>query len=190
LISNHHLAATCSLGLAVAEFLVCDGGGYARTVITAAQILGRALADHGLTPQAADRGFTTCHQLWVRTTPAGIGAAIAANRLEAAGIAVNVLTDLPGLHGEPALRLGTAEAVWQGLTPDDMAEVAKLITDAVFARRPAGQIAERVAELRAHRVSPYRLPAATPDAELTFRLVTSALASLEKSPGIERVAVP
>jgi glycine/serine hydroxymethyltransferase len=97
--------------LALAEWVLCDGPGYARTVVAAAQTLARALHARGLTPQAAELGYTAGHQLWVRTTLTGVDAVTAADRLYQAGIHVNVLDDLPGLCGEPALRLGTAEPV-------------------------------------------------------------------------------
>ncbi|BCJ61583.1 hypothetical protein [Micromonospora endophytica] len=159
MISSHHLAGVCSLGLALAEFTLTDGPRYARTVVATAKVLAAALAAAGLPPHAADLGYTGCHQLWLDTTPAGIDARTAAVRLDAAGIHVNVLDDLPGLAGTPTLRLGTAEAVTCGLDPDDMPYLAALMTAAIRATRPTTAIAADVAALRAARTSRYRLSA-------------------------------
>lgn len=177
-ISNHHLAATCSLGLAAAEFLACDGTGYAHTVLAAAKALGHALHASGLTPQATDRGITASHQLWIRTTPSGIDAPTAAERLYQAGIAVNVLPDLPGID-EPALRLGVAEAVYQGLTIDDMAQLADLIVCAILDPTAATAVASQISDLRATRRSPYQLP---PDEGITDAL-GRLLTPLHDAPG-------
>ncbi|MGH3379428.1 MAG: hypothetical protein ACRDP6_32315 [Actinoallomurus sp.] len=157
MVSNHHLGAACALGLAAAEFIAADAPDYAAQTITAAQALGAALADHGLQPQAAEHGYTATHQLWLDTTRAGVPGTHAGHRLYEAGFHVNVLTDLPGLAGRSALRLGTAEAVACGLNATDMPQVAALLTDAILARRPAHAIAGDVAELRANRTSRWQL---------------------------------
>nr|WP_277350205.1 hypothetical protein [Nonomuraea sp. FMUSA5-5] len=157
MISNHHLAVTCALGLAAAEFLAADPLGYSRQIIASARLLGAHLAERGLPPEAAERGYSGGHQLWVDSARAGVDADTAARRLDEAGISVNVLTDLPGMQGRPALRLGVAEPLSVGLTTDDMPLVADLVTAAVFARRPADVIAEHVAALRAARVPRWRL---------------------------------
>ncbi|MEV0623677.1 hypothetical protein AB0I81_60895 [Nonomuraea sp. NPDC050404] len=157
MISNHHLAATCALGLAAAEFLAADPQEYAQQVIASARLLGGHLAERGLPPAAAERGYSGGHQLWVDSSIVGVDAVTAGRRLDEAGISVNVLTDLPGMQGRPALRLGVAEPLSVGLTADDMPLVAELLTAAVFSRRPADLIAEHVAALRAARVPRWRL---------------------------------
>ncbi|MFJ8478467.1 hypothetical protein [Kitasatospora sp. NPDC094011] len=157
MVSNHHLAPACALGLAAADFIAADPAAYAAEVIAAAQALGQALHKSGLVPEAAERGYTATHQLWLNTTPAGVDDREAHRRLTAAGIHANVLTDLPGLAGTPALRLGTAEAVGAGLTVQDMDQVAELIADAVHDRRPADVIASDVAGLRGARTGRWQL---------------------------------
>ncbi|GHH80474.1 serine hydroxymethyltransferase [Kitasatospora indigofera] len=153
MVSNHHLAPTCALGLAAADFLAA----YAADTIAAAQALGQALHQRHLVPEAAERGYTATHQLWLNTAPAGVDGREAHRRLTAAGIHTNVLSDLPGLAATPALRLGTAEAVGAGLTVQDMDQVAALIADAVHDRRPADVIAGDVADLRAARAGRWQL---------------------------------
>ena len=155
LISSHHYAATCALGLSLALFAP-TARTYATTVITNARTLGAALHQRGLTPEGAAFGFSRGHQLWVRTAPHGIPAATAADRLYAAGIRTNFLTDLPRI-GEPALRLGVNEATWLGLTPADMPDLADIITGAVLGDRPPHHYADQVAELR-NRHPPTPLP--------------------------------
>ncbi|MFD5616474.1 hypothetical protein [Kitasatospora sp. NPDC127060] len=157
MVSNHHLAPTCALGLACADFLAADPAAYATDTIAAAQALGQALHKNQLVPEAADRGYTATHQLWLNTAPAGVDGREAHRRLTAAGIHTNVLTDLPGLAGTPALRLGTAEVVGAGLTVQDMDQVAELIADAIHDHRPTAAIAADVANLRAARTSRWQL---------------------------------
>ncbi|WFE53024.1 hypothetical protein [Micromonospora sp. WMMD1155] len=174
MISSHHLAGVCSLGIALAEFILTDGPGYARTVVAAAQALGAALAAAGLPPQAAELGYTGCHQLWLDTTPAGIDAPTAAAQLDDAGIRVNVLDDLPGLAGKPALRLGTAETVTVGLDAADMPYLAALMTAAIRSTRTATAIAADVAALRQARTSVHQL---APDAS-SYRRAADLVATI------------
>ncbi|WP_113705253.1 hypothetical protein [Nonomuraea lactucae] len=185
MISSHHLAAVCSLGLALAEFVACDGPGYAREVVAAAKALGAALDAAGLTPEAAEHGYTGCHQLWARTDGTGVDAVSAAERLERGGIHVNVLNDLPGTDGEPALRLGVAEPIAVGLTAADMPQVAALIAAAVSGARPSTTIARDVAALRAARTRRHQLP---PDSPLLARADELARAALSVSDPIAGLA--
>jgi glycine hydroxymethyltransferase len=172
MVSSHHLAGACALGIALAEFLACDGAGYAHAVLAAARGLGAELAARGLPPEAAADGYSGGHQLWVRTSPAGVPATLAAERLDRAGIRVNVLTDLPGMHGEPALRLGLAEATYLGLRPRELPLVAELVTDAVHARRPTTVLARQVAALRRSLTSPYQQPLTGQPAAQARRILT------------------
>ncbi len=167
-ISSHHYGATCALGLSLALFAQ-RGPSYARTIVANARTLGAHLADRGLPPEGAAFGYSQGHQLWVRTTPHGIDAATAADRLHAAGIRANFLTDLPGID-EPALRLGVNEATWLGLTPAETGELAGIITAAILATRPAPELAAQVAALRG-RLPGQGCPPGTP--ELARQIIRS-----------------
>jgi glycine/serine hydroxymethyltransferase len=177
LISSHHLAGVCGLGLALAQFVLADGPSYARTVVAAARSLAAALAAAGLVPEAAERGFTGCHQLWLDTSRASIDAPTAAVRLDAAGIRVNVLDDLPGFDGRPGLRLGLAEAVTVGLDPDDMPYLGALMTSAIRGTRPAPAIAADVAALRHARTSRYDLADDSPVKRRAEQLIAAVHAT-------------
>ncbi|MEV7928553.1 hypothetical protein [Kitasatospora sp. NPDC088779] len=163
IVSNHHFGSVAALGIALAAF-ADRADTYARTVIETARALGKELAALGWDVAGAEFGHTRTHQLWVTTDPR-LPARRAAERLYAAGIRVNWLTDLP-LPG-PALRLGLAEAVWRGLGPGNMAHAAQLIDQALTRARPADRIAADVAELCAGERFPF---AARPDSAATARL--------------------
>lgn len=158
LIASHHLAAVCALGLALAEFQSRAGSAYAHAVVRTARALGGALAEAGLTPQAADRGYTGGHQLWVDTRPAGVDAAVAGERLAAGGIDAEIRHDLPGLRGVAALSLGVAEAVHAGLDETHVTRLATLMALAIRDPDARDRVAFEVRALRQHLHSPYILP--------------------------------
>ncbi|MDR7276689.1 hypothetical protein [Catenuloplanes atrovinosus] len=162
LIASHHLAAVCALGLALAEFQSRAGLAYARAVVRTARALGGALAAEGLVPQAAERGFTGGHQLWVDTRPAGVDAAVAGERLAAGGIDAEIRHDLPGFGGVPALSLGVAEAVHAGLGEQQAGRLAGLIALAIRDPEARDRVAFDVRALRQHLHSPYVLPTPPP----------------------------
>ncbi|MFF2618794.1 hypothetical protein [Kitasatospora sp. NPDC058046] len=163
LISSHHFGSVAALGLSLAGF-ADRAGDYAHTVVACARSLGKHLASAGWDVAGADFGHTRTHQLWVTTTPR-LSARAAAERLYAAGIRVNWLDDLP--LGDPALRLGLAEAVWCGLTPSDMPFLAQLIDQALTGAREPADIAADVAVLRTGDPHPF---AAHPDEAATAAL--------------------
>jgi glycine hydroxymethyltransferase len=158
LIASHHLAGVCALGFALAEFQSRAGERYARAVLHTARALGSALDAEGLTPQAAERGFTGGHQLWLDTRPTGVDAAVAGERLAAGGIDAEIRYDLPGLGGAPALSLGVAEAVHAGLSAPPTPRLAGLIALAVRDPEARDRVAFDVRALRQHLHSPYVLP--------------------------------
>ncbi|MFG1879584.1 hypothetical protein ACGFIV_32600 [Sphaerisporangium sp. NPDC049003] len=158
LVSNHHIGAVAALGLSLAAF-ADQAGAYAHAVVATARSLGKELAHAGWEVAGAEFGYTRTHQLWV-TTPR-LAAREAAERLYAAGIHVNWLSDLP--LKQPALRLGLAEAAWTGLTPADMPRLAAIMTSAVEGERPPVDLARQTAELRSTLAYPFA-PALTRDA--------------------------
>lgn len=154
MISSHHFAASLALGLALLEFKECGGAEYARTMIDNTQELGRQLYDRGLGVYAVERGFSAGHQLWIRTAPLGVDAFEASDRLYAAGIRVNVFSELPGIN-EPVLRVGVNEATYHGFEPAQMPELSDIFTAAIQGSTPSEQLAERVHALRASRRMKY-----------------------------------
>lgn len=164
-ISSHHYGATCALGLALALFAErCPG--YPRSIIANARALGACLADHCLPPEGATFGYSKGHQLWLRTAPHGIPAAAAAGRLHDAGILVNFLDDLPGIP-EPALRIGVNELTWLGLQPDDIPELASIMTRAILGTAASRELAAHTARLR-HRLPRSPIPDPLRDLAVTL----------------------
>lgn len=168
MISSHHFAATLSLGIALLEFKECGGDVYAANIVSNTKELGRCLYRLGLGVEAADRGFSCGHQLWIRTSVSGVDAYEASDRLYQAGLRVNVFPNLPGLP-EPVLRLGVNEATYHGLQEHDMAELADVFAAAVLNRDSASSLAERVAALRGRYRRPYSFP--SDDARLLPRIM-------------------
>ncbi|MFJ4774047.1 hypothetical protein ACIP88_33900 [Streptomyces uncialis] len=144
MVSSHHFAAVAALGLSLAAF-ADHAGPYARAVTVNARRLGKELAHGGWALAGADFGYTRTHQLWVTRTHLAT-ARDAAGRLYEAGLHVNWLTDLP--VGEPALRLGLAEATWLGLNAEDMPRLAQIMTAATDGSVPLDELAARTAALR------------------------------------------
>jgi glycine/serine hydroxymethyltransferase len=146
LISNHHFAATVALGIALLEFREF-GPAYTRAVLDHTRRFGRLLTERGLTVVAADRGYSAGHQLWLDTEADGVPAKTAAARLSAAGLKVNFMAGLPGFTGQ-GVRIGLNEATYQGLSGEDIDELAEVFTAAVQNTAPAARLAERTAALR------------------------------------------
>lgn len=159
LVSSHHFGATLSLGMALLEFQEF-GPAYARAVVGHTRGFAGLLAERGLTVCAADRGYTAGHQLWLDTERDGIAPGLASDRLYAAGLRVNFMAGLPGFTGQ-GVRIGLNEAAYQGLTEEDLPELADVFAAAVRHELPAAGLADRVAALRAARTP---LGAALPEA--------------------------
>lgn len=166
-----------SLGLALLEFDQCGGAVYAARVIDNSRLLARLLQERGLPVQAAERGFTAGHQLWLRPALVGVDARVVGERLYQAGVRVNVLDDLPRIP-EPALRIGVNEPTWLGLGPNDLEELAEVFTAAVFGKRATALLRTQVAALRRRTHSPYQFPIHQgPVGELVDALLDFAMTS-------------
>ncbi|MEV4504242.1 hypothetical protein [Streptomyces klenkii] len=147
LISNHHFAATISLGIALLEFRDFGGAEYAHAVVSNTRRFGGLLTERGLTVAAADRGYSAGHQLWLDPEADGVPARTASDRLFAAGLRVNFMAGLPGFTGQ-GVRIGLNEATYQGLQGEDFTELADVFAAAVLDTAPAASLARRTAALR------------------------------------------
>ena len=161
MISSHHFAATISLGIALEEFKECDGPRYAANIVQNTKALGRHLYDLGMGVEAPERDFSCGHQLWIRTSPSGVDAYLAGDRLYQAGIRVNAFPELPGIP-ERVIRIGVNEATFHGLELDDMRELAEIFVAAVLDQKDSKQLAARVAALRARYVRPFCFDSSDP----------------------------
>ena len=147
--SNHHLHAMAALAVSLAEHLEF-GGAYARQTVANARALAGALHERGFDVLGADLGFTRSHTVAVRVTGEGGGAEVA-RRLADAGIITNKNL-LPGDKSPKhpgGIRLGTPEATRVGMTEREMGAIAELFDDLLHRGRPAEEVRERAAELKA-----------------------------------------
>ncbi len=147
--SNHHLHAMAALAVSLAEHLEF-GGAYARQTVANARALAAALHERGFDVLGADLGFTRSHTVAVRVTGEGGGAEVA-RRLADAGIITNKNL-LPGDKSPKhpgGIRLGTPEVTRVGMAEREMGAIAELFDDLLHRGRPAEEVRERAAELKA-----------------------------------------
>ncbi len=151
LTGSHQINRVAALAVATAEQLEY-GGAYMRQTVANAVALGAALRDAGFTVFAADRGFTTTHQLLVDVRGLGPGIEVA-QALERADIMVNKMllpSDPDGPDAEPSgIRLGTVEVTRLGLRERHMAVVAGLMRRVLLDREPPEAVRREVADFRA-----------------------------------------
>jgi glycine hydroxymethyltransferase len=176
MISSHHFASAISLGMAMLEFKECGGRRYALNVVRNTRELGRRLHQLAVDVVGAERGFSSGHQLWIRTGLSGVDAYEAGDRLYRAGLRVNAFPWLPGVP-EKVIRIGVNEATYHGLGIEDMGELAEIFAAAVYDRAPSDKLSERVARLRARYSHAFEFPSNDPRiVDRVVRLVLHALA--------------
>ncbi|MFI6230896.1 hypothetical protein ACIBCR_26710 [Micromonospora echinospora] len=158
-ISSHHFAETLSLCLAAAEFELF-GAGYAAQVVDNARVLGAELLTFGFEVVVGTDDITDCHQIWVDTGPELDPMRFAAG-LATAGVRVNVIPDLPGFDGRPALRLGSAELTFEGARAESMSELAQIFD--LVRRGRVDEAGARRAALRENLGEPFFLHHDRPD---------------------------
>jgi glycine hydroxymethyltransferase len=109
---------------------------YARQVLKNAQVLAAELLKHGF---KLITGGTDKHLVLIDVTPLGMSGKEAAEKLERAGIIVNMNT-IPGETRPPSnpsgIRLGTPLVTTQGLREDDMTDIAKQIKTVLLSSSP------------------------------------------------------
>jgi glycine hydroxymethyltransferase len=144
LLSNYQNNRVLSLGytlLETAEF----GRDYAEACVRDARSLAAALAERGLTPLHAERGFTDSNQFllpWPSREAAGEFAA----RCERQNVIVSSVR-LPGPVERWGSRIGVQDLTRCGLTEELLARVADLVRDIAAGRDGADRAAELAARL-------------------------------------------
>lgn len=151
-VSHHHMASVLSLAITLIEMQECGGAEYARTTVDNARLFAVALANEGVPAAEGERGYTSCHQVWVPCDTVEATAALT-NRLERCGLLANNFNCLPGLD-RPGFRLSAAEITKRGASSDDMVELAGVIADAVLERAGDDDIRGRVADLAGRWAEP------------------------------------
>jgi glycine hydroxymethyltransferase len=132
-----------------------------RTVENAAVLAG-ALAEHGARVVS---GGTDNHLMLVDVTPLGVTGRDAEALLDEIGITVNknaIPFDQLPPNTASGIRLGTPATTTRGFGPDEMCQVARLITDAIAQRGDAERRAALAAEVSAI-VRRFPVPGLPPD---------------------------
>lgn len=122
-----HMNTIAAIGVCLEEALEPSYKDYCQAVIANAQALAAALQQEGLTVLT---GGTDNHLLLVDLRPLKLSGQAAQDRLEAAGIIVNMNTipyDEAPAKNPSGLRLGTPAITTRGLKPEAMAHLAKKI---------------------------------------------------------------
>lgn len=149
LTANFDLARTAALVLSLLDSKE-HGRAYARAMIENARVLGEALAAEGVPITAPAEAFPTrSHHLAIDARPFG-GGTRASRAVEPANILTSGIgLPLPPVEGDfNGIRLGTQEVTRLGMGPEEMRASARLLADALLARRPLEAIRAEVAELR------------------------------------------
>jgi glycine hydroxymethyltransferase len=104
---------------------------YAANIVTNARALASALADHGF---RIISGGTDNHLMLVDLRPFEVTGKLAQEALDRAGITTNK-NSIPNDPEKPfvtsGLRLGTAACTTAGMGPDEMVQIAEMITTAL-----------------------------------------------------------
>ena len=143
LTANFDAGRVACLTLTLLDWLDC-GHDYAHAMTATASALATALDASGIPVHPTAEGFTTSHQFAVEAAEWG-GGHHAALTLRDANILSSAI-GLPGGDEWSGLRLGTPEIVRWGMTPDDMPELAALITEAL--RGEAAMVAPKTTSFR------------------------------------------
>ncbi|MDA4121159.1 MAG: serine hydroxymethyltransferase [Thaumarchaeota archaeon] len=132
-VDNFHLNRVGALAVALLEMMQF-GKAYAQAVVKNSQALAQALAAEGVKLKGASRGYTKSHQVLLDYDLKKIESL--SLRLEQA----NIISDNGG-------RLGTSELTRMGYGPEEMEEVAELVSLVVLGRKPLDLVAKRVKSL-------------------------------------------
>lgn len=118
LVDNAHWNRIAALTLALAE-MKAFGRRYARQIVMNAQVLGKALDEHGFPVSGRNYGYTKSHQVFLDYGGYKQGRLVA-QKLERA----NIIADC-------GVRLGVCEATRRGMKEKEMQEIAELIKRAL-----------------------------------------------------------
>lgn len=128
LTANADPASAAALAITLLDWLDC-GAEYAAAMVATARRLADELAAVGLPVVETVDGPTTSHQFAVDARAWGDGQAAATRLREANLLACGI--GMPGVEGPAALRLGTPEVTRWGMGPDEMPQLAALLSEAL-----------------------------------------------------------
>ncbi|POF32098.1 serine hydroxymethyltransferase [Roseibium marinum] len=147
LTANFDVAKSAALAVTLLDWRE-HGTAYARMMAATARTLADALAAEGLPVFATRKGYTASHQLAVEAAAFG-GGQTASKKLRKAGfLACGIgLPIAPVAEDMNGLRIGTPELVRWGMREEHMAELARMIAEALRSNDPEA-MAGRVADWR------------------------------------------
>jgi glycine hydroxymethyltransferase len=123
------------------------GHAYADQAVRNARALGAALAEHGLTVLAADRGFTMTHQVFVDMRAYDVWEAN--RRLVEAGVLTHPAQLPMAADGQPrgGMRLSVQEVTRRGMTERDMSSIASWFGRLVLEHENSARVRKEVREV-------------------------------------------
>ncbi len=133
IVDNVHLNRVAALAVALLEMLQF-GKPYAKSVVANSQALGKALDAKGVMVRGATLGYSKSHQVPLDYDSQKLK--FFAQRLEQA----NIIIDNGG-------RVGTSELTRMGYGPDEMDEVADLLSLIILGKKPADFVKKGVKSL-------------------------------------------
>ena len=150
LTGSHQINRVAALAVATAEMLEY-GAQYMYQTVANAVALASALAAEGFDVFAADRGYTSTHQIIVDVRAVGPGIEVAQS-LERANIMVNKMllpSDPDTPDAEPSgIRLGTVEVTRLGMREEHMACIASFVRRVLLDRVAVDVVRKEVEEFR------------------------------------------
>lgn len=150
LAATHQVNRVAALAAAATEFLAF-GAEYMAQIVANARALARALDERGVSMLGAHKGFTRTHQAIADVRAFGGGESVAL-RLAEANLITNknlIPADRPEDWDRPGgLRIGTTEVTRWGMREAEMAAIADLMADVLFARRSTEAVRSDAVALR------------------------------------------
>lgn len=133
IVDNVHLNRVAALAVALIEMMQF-GKAYAKAVVRNSQALGRGLDQRGVKVRGATLGYSKSHQLLLDYDPSRLQ--FLSQRLEQA----NIIIDNGG-------RIGTSEMTRMGFGPEEMDEVAGLLSQIILGKKPVDFVKNGVKSL-------------------------------------------
>lgn len=134
LVDNYHLNRVAALALSLAE-LLAFGEDYAKQVVTNAKNLAQVLHKNGISVTGDKWGFTSSHQVLLKTASFEEGIQMR-DQLEKADIIADA-----------GVRLGTQEVTRRGMKQGEMQEIAGLITQVLTEEEKPEKVKQAVHSL-------------------------------------------
>ncbi|MEM9630317.1 MAG: aminotransferase class I/II-fold pyridoxal phosphate-dependent enzyme [Pseudomonadota bacterium] len=147
LTANFDVAKSAALAVSLLDWRDF-GTSYAEKMVSTAKALADALSMEGLPVYSTKNGYTASHQFALEAAAFGGGQAASKKLRKAGFLACGIGLPIPPVEGDMnGLRFGTPELVRWGMDESDMAQLARLIAEALRSNDPES-MAERVGEWR------------------------------------------